>query len=285
MPIPVKFNTGSQIVMFGPFLDDTDGKTNETGLAISAGNILLHKKNAVSTVIHSLSGATHKVSGLYVVTLGTGDTNAHGPMTMFIDVTGALSERLEILVMEANAYDAQFAALGTGYIQSDVQLVDGDGTAAANLNSACDNYSATRGLTGTALPAVAADGAGGVPVSDAGGLDLDTQLATTDQIGAAGAGLTDLGGMSVGMKGEVNAEVDTALVTTTYGEPGDEIPAATSSLGNKIDYIFKFLRNKVETTSTRIHVYDDAGTNKDHSSTISDDSTTFTRGEFRAGDA
>ena len=37
-------------------------------------------------------------------------------------------------------------------------------------------FSATRGLAGTALPAVAADGAGGLPISDAGGLDLDTFL-------------------------------------------------------------------------------------------------------------
>ena len=34
-------------------------------------------------------------------------------------------------------------------------------------------------------------------------------MATT--LGTAGAGLTDLGGMSTGMKAEVNAEVDTAL--------------------------------------------------------------------------
>jgi hypothetical protein len=53
----------------------------------------------------------------------------------------------------------------------------------------------------------------------------------------------------------------------------------------KLDYLYKFMRNKIETTATRIHVYDDAGTNKDHTSTISDDATTFTRGEFVAGDA
>lgn len=74
----------------------------------------------------------------------------------------------------------------------DVQAVDGDETAAANLKSACDNYSAARGLTGTALPAAAADAAGGVPVSDAGGLDLDTKLANTNEVTAARMGaLTD----------------------------------------------------------------------------------------------
>lgn len=36
--------------------------------------------------------------------------------------------------------------------------------------------SATRGLAGTALPNAAADAAGGLPISDAGGLDLDAKL-------------------------------------------------------------------------------------------------------------
>ena len=37
-------------------------------------------------------------------------------------------------------------------------------------------WSATRGLAGTALPNAAADAAGGLPVSDAGGLDLDAKI-------------------------------------------------------------------------------------------------------------
>jgi hypothetical protein len=51
----------------------------------------------------------------------------------------------------------------------------------------------------TALPNAAADAAGGLPISDAGGLDLDAQrsdvaaiLVDTAEIGAAGAGLTAL---------------------------------------------------------------------------------------------
>ncbi|MDJ0896916.1 MAG: hypothetical protein QNJ92_17360 [Alphaproteobacteria bacterium] len=53
----------------------------------------------------------------------------------------------------------------------------------------------------TALPNAAADAAGGLPISDAGGLDLDTMnsnvsaiLTDTAEIGAAGAGLTEAGG-------------------------------------------------------------------------------------------
>jgi len=54
--------------------------------------------------------------------------------------------------------------------------------------------------------------AGNLP-SDNAAIKADTGaiLADTAEIGTAGAGLTDLGGMSTGMKAEVNAEVDTAL--------------------------------------------------------------------------
>lgn len=53
------------------------------------------------------------------------------------------------------------------------------GFRAAGLNNVLieSAYSATRGLAGTALPAAAADAAGGLIISDAGGLDSDTEAA------------------------------------------------------------------------------------------------------------
>ncbi len=76
-----------------------------------------------------------------------------------------------------------------------------------------------------------------------------------------------------------------ALLDDPRGEPGDVAPPVNPDAMTKLDYLYKFLRNKIETTSTKIHVYDDAGTNKDHTSTISDDGSLFTRGEFGIGDA
>ena len=82
---------------------------------------------------------------------------------------------------------------------------------------------------------------------------------------------------------QVNTEVVDALATDTYAEPGQGAPAATTTLAAKINYIYKFLRNKITTTSTQISIYDDAGTTVDHKSTHSDDATTYTRGEFGTG--
>jgi hypothetical protein len=111
------------------------------------------------------------------------------------------------------------------------------------------------------------------------GASIAAILADTAEIGAAGAGLTDLGGMSTAMKGQVNTEVDTALATTTYAEPS-AVPAATASLEEKIAWLFTLARNKVTQTSTTQTLRDDADGADIATSAVTDDGTTLTRGEW-----
>lgn len=121
----------------------------------------------------------------------------------------------------------------------------------------------------------------------AGVTSVGTVTGNVDGTVATATNLTNAptnGDLTATMKASVNTEVDNALNVTTYAEPGDEAPTSTTTLADKIGYVYKFLRNKVTTTTTRIHVYDDAGSNIDHSSVIADDGSTFTRGEFGAGD-
>jgi acetyl-CoA acetyltransferase len=82
---------------------------------------------------------------------------------------------------------------------------------------------------------------------------------------------------------EVNAEVLDVLNVDTFAEPGQEAPAATNTLAKKINYLFKFLRNKMTSTSTTASIYADNGSTVDQKSTVSDDGNTFTRGEFGSG--
>jgi len=108
-----------------------------------------------------------------------------------------------------------------------VTAISGDSSAADNLESACDNYSVTRGLTGTALPAAVADAAGGVAISTAGSLDIDATdanvtltLEDTAVIGALGAGLTDITGRlpSVLTKGTADSGTTTTMVDAVLTE-------------------------------------------------------------------
>jgi len=508
-------------VLIGPFVEDSDGDTPVTGstldVELSKNGQALANKNDATAPVHDGAGT---VDGYYNCELDATDTNTEGTLTLVVHHADSLPIRHDYMVLCEAAWDSMFVAKDDGYMDVNIKAVSEDTTAAINLESACDNYSATRGLSGTALPAAVADAAGGLVISDSGALDIDeifdaiitdatganiavdiiavkaetvSILADTDdigaagaglsavpwnaawdaevqsecndalvaydpptkaemdtghgllateakqdvidgvvdtilvdtadmqprvvaievdtgttlqgeldgiqadtediqtQIGTAGAGLTDLGGMSVGMKGEVNAEADTAisdydpptkaemdtghgllateakqdtidgvvdtiLVDTadmqprvvaievdtgttldgkidtidtvvdgiqtdlsnatdglgalktlidalndvsaadinaqvldvlnvdTFNEPGDEELAVDTTLVDKLGYLYKFLRNKIETTSTRIHVYNAAEDNKDQSAIISDDDTTFTRGEFGAGD-
>jgi len=75
----------------------------------------------------------------------------------------------------------------------------------------------------------------------------------------------------------------TGLTSTTYAEPGQGAPAATTTLEEKIGYIYKTLRNKKEATAAGIFIYDDAGTTVDQKRTISDDDTTYTEEELISG--
>ena len=190
-----------------PLIDDTDFKTRETGIVYNqAGmdlvwNFVTPAGAATQTTVTPTTGGdydwAHLGDGMYTIEIPASggasinnDTEGFGWFTGFC--TGVLPWRGPVI-----------------------------GFRAAGLNNALveSAWSATRGLAGTALPNAAADAAGGLPISDAGGLDLDTQIGTdidailtdTAEIGTAGAGLTDLGGMSTGMKAEVEAEVTDAL--------------------------------------------------------------------------
>jgi hypothetical protein len=104
-------------------------------------------------------------------------TDTVGNLTVIVqDDSVCLPVHCHFMVLEEAIYDSLFAAAGTDYLPVDAVQISSDTTAADNLESACDNYSATRGLAGTALPAAAADAAGGLPISDLGGLDLDAKV-------------------------------------------------------------------------------------------------------------
>lgn len=92
-----------------------------------------------------------------------------------------------------------------------------------------------------------------------------------------------VGSLAAQAKADVNAEVVDALVTDTYAEPGQEAPASTASLKDKIGYLYKAFRNKITQTNTQYSLYADNGTTVDQKAATSDDGTTFTRAEISSG--
>ena len=86
-------------------------------------------------------------------------------------------------------------------------------------------------------------------------------------------------GLSTLTAAQVNAEVVDALSVDTYAEPGS-VPAATSSLKDKIGWLFMLARNKRLTTATGDKVRNDGDSVDVGSSTLSDDGSTFTRSKY-----
>jgi len=76
----------------------------------------------------------------------------------------------------------------------------------------------------------------------------------------------------------VNAQVVDALSVDTYAELTAP-PAATSSLKDKLTWLFMYARNKVTQTATQRKLYRDDGTTVAGTSGTTDDGTTFTKGE------
>jgi len=91
------------------------------------------------------------------------------------------------------------------------------------------------------------------------------------------------GDLTATMKASVNTEVLDVLNVDTFAQPGQEAPAATTTLQKMIAYIYKAFRNKKTQTSTEFKLYADDATTVDQKATVSDDATTFTSGEIGTG--
>lgn len=155
----LKQSTASQSVLLGPFVDDTDGVTAETGLTIAASDIRL-SANGGNMAAKAAGGGTHDENGWYTITLDATDTATVGRLQISCKVAGALPVYLSCYVLEEAIYDAMFASGSTGLLPTNVTQISGDSTAADNLEAALD-------------------GTGGVTIS----ADLDGSVASAGTIG------------------------------------------------------------------------------------------------------
>jgi len=119
----------------GPFLDDTDGKTAETGLTISQADVRLKKNDGNWAQKNDTNAATHEENGWYEVALNTTDTNTLGILIVSVSESGALPVWREFMVVPANVYDSIVA--GSDKLEVDATLIEG-GDATDAINAACD---------------------------------------------------------------------------------------------------------------------------------------------------
>ncbi len=177
-----------------PLTDDTDFKTREESVTYDQSGMDLLWNFITTAGVFTQTAVTPTTSGVYDWThLGNGmyslEIPASGGGTINNDAEGT----------------GWFSGFATGILPWRGPFVT---LRAAGLNNLLIDtaFSATRGLVGTALPAAAADAAGGVPISDAGGLDMDATdanmtlaLADTADMQPKLGTITDLGaGATIG---------------------------------------------------------------------------------------
>jgi hypothetical protein len=272
MPIYLKQSTASQEVPLGHFVDSTDGVTAETALSIANTDIKVWKTGATTLANKNSGGATHISGGVYYCVLDATDTDTLGPLVIFVAVSGALAVRVECVVLAANIYDS---LIGGGDVL-DVSVTQISGSA----------VSTTTAQLGVNVVQISADA---TAADNAEAFFDGTGYAGTNNVIPTVTTVTNLtnaptsGDLTATMKASVNAEVVDALNTDTYAEPGQGAPAATTTLAAKINYLYKAWRNKVTQTSTTYSLFADDASTVDQKATVSDDGTTFTRGEIATG--
>jgi len=201
---------------------------------------------------------------------GNVDGNVTGSVA---SVTGNVSGNVTGSVGSVAANGITASSIATDAIDADAIAADAIG-ASEFAQAAADKVwsSATRTLTAfsTALA---------LSVWDV----LETAILTASSIGLKLKNNLDVVVSTRATPAQVNTEVVDALSVDTYTEPGQEAPAATNTLAVKIGYLFKAWRNRSTQTSTQYSLYNDDATTLAHKSTVSDDATTFDRGEVGTG--
>lgn len=295
----------------GPFLDSTDGVTAETALTLTQPDIRLKKNGAAWAQKAAAQTLTHEENGYYEVTLDATDTDTLGHLRLAVAETGALPIWEDFMVMPANVWDALFgadklqvhadeitaglitaAAIATGAIDADAIAADAI-TAAKIANGAIDAATFAAGAIDAA--ALAADAAGEIAdaVWDEDATGHQTQGSFGQAIGDPGADADTIWGLantnldapvsSRATPAQVNTEVLDVLNVDTFAEPGQEAPPATTTLVKKIGYLYKAFRNRITQTATTLSLYGDDAATVDQKSTVSDNGTTYDRGELGTG--
>ena len=101
----------------GPALDDTDGKTAETGLTIAQADVRLSKNGGNIAQKNEATSCTHDELGIYGCPIDATDTATLGRLQLWVHESGALPFWHEYMVVSANVYDSLYS---TDKLQVDV---------------------------------------------------------------------------------------------------------------------------------------------------------------------
>lgn len=123
-------STAAISLKIGPFVDDTDGYTPETGLTINQADVRLSKNGGNFAQKTDTSAATHDENGYYDVSINVTDNGTLGRLRVAVYVAGALPVFEDFMVVSQQYYDAKY---GTALQQVDLRQIGGNSVTAGNV--------------------------------------------------------------------------------------------------------------------------------------------------------
>jgi hypothetical protein len=113
----------TKTIRIGPFVDSSDGNTEEGGLTLSSTDFWLSKSDAAFANPSDTNAATvdGNVATHYSKQLNATDTNTLGALEIVLHESGALLVDDTYIVLSANEYDSRF---GNGSASTDYRQVD-----------------------------------------------------------------------------------------------------------------------------------------------------------------
>lgn len=163
-------------IPLGPFADQTDGFTAETGLTIAQADIRLTKNGGDFAQVSVATTLTHDEAGYYPCVLATTDVGTLGNLDVAAHVSGARPVLVHCLIVPANVWDSLF---GTDNLEVDVKLISGDATAPVNLEAMYDDTGYAGGTQKLGVDVVEISGDATAPVN------LEAMYDATGYIGGA----------------------------------------------------------------------------------------------------
>jgi hypothetical protein len=143
-------------VLIGPFVDSTDGDTEEAALTINRADVLLSKNGQGAVQKTDVTAAASDADGFYNCELDATDTGTVGQLVLYVHVAGALAVRHDFQIVEEEPYDDIFAASAVGYLKPTTAGRDLDVTAAGEAGLDLDNTSGTIAAAQIATDAITA---------------------------------------------------------------------------------------------------------------------------------
>ena len=209
---------------FGPFLDDTDGKTAETGLTISQADVRLSKNGGNFAQKNESSSSSHDEIGYYIVVLDTTDTNTVGELLVAVHESGALPVFKTFQVVETDIYAAIFADSATLAASVASILEDTATTIPATIATVDTVVDAVKVVT----DAISSNGSGLSAVPWNSSWDAEVQSEVADALVAIG--LDHLVSASVAGSDIVDNSIIAKLVSKESTADWDDFVNTTDSL-------------------------------------------------------